>query len=57
MALSNLLRLPIHVYELHTRRLLPGRFQLRESARFGSPRFDAEGARPLCILCADGRLG
>jgi hypothetical protein len=57
VALSNLLRRPVHVYELHTRGFFPRRFELRACARFGSPRFDSCGRDPLCILCADGRWG
>lgn len=56
VALSNVLRQPVHVYELYTRRFFPTRFLLRPAARFGSPKFDSNAKEPLCILCADGRL-
>lgn len=52
IALSNLLRRPIHIYELHPR----GRkeFQFRRVAHYGSPRFDKKEA--LHILSADSRF-
>lgn len=55
VALSNQLRLPVHVYELHTSPVLPRCFQLKESARFGSQMYDGNITKPVCILCADGR--
>lgn len=63
VALCNVLRRPIHVYELtedveeyeseRERRKNPG-FRLRRMACFGSPRFDRK--EPLHILSADSRF-
>lgn len=54
VALSNHLKRPIHVYELHTHGTIRKEFQLKICAKFGSPTFDEK--RPLQILCADGRF-
>ena len=57
VAISNELRLPIHVYELCVTRppfkLFFPTFELRVTACFGSPAFDDN--EPLFILCCDGR--
>lgn len=55
VALANLLRLPIHVYELRSRRAWPRRFELAACAQFGSPLFDEKAKEPIYILCVDGR--
>lgn len=56
VALCNILRRPIHVYELTTQTAKDGRdtFVLRRMACFGSPRFDRREA--LHILSADSRF-
>ena len=57
VALSNHLRIPIHVYKLVTKTRFPWfvpRFELEVCAKFGSPAFDFF-AKPIHILCADGR--
>jgi len=51
VALCNVLRRPIHVYELHS---CQKQFQLRRMACFGSPKFDRR--EPLHILSADSRF-
>jgi hypothetical protein len=51
VALCNVLRRPIHVYELHSNQ---NQFQLRRMACFGSPKFDRR--EPLHILSADSRF-
>jgi hypothetical protein len=53
VALSNYLRMPIHVYELSASGVFFKSFRLKVTALFGSPVFDA--CRPLCVLCCDGR--
>ena len=51
VALCNVLRRPIHVYELHSHQK---EFRLRRMACFGSPKFDRR--EPLHILSADSRF-
>ena len=51
VALCNVLRRPIHVYELHSHQK---QFMLRRMACFGSPKFDRR--EPLHILSADSRF-
>jgi hypothetical protein len=51
VALCNVLRRPIHVYELYSNQK---HFQLRRMACFGSPKFDRR--EPLHILSADSRF-
>lgn len=51
VALCNVLRRPIHVYELHAHKK---QFKLRRMACFGSPKFDRREA--LHILSADSRF-
>ena len=51
VALCNVLRRPIHIYELHVQN---NQFFLRRMACFGSPKFD--GKQALHILSADSRF-
>lgn len=51
VALCNILRRPIHVYELYS---CQKQFKLRRMACFGSPKFDRR--EPLHILSADSRF-
>lgn len=54
VALSNHFKTPIHVYELYSDKTLQEHFQLKITAKFGSPSYDSKP--PLQILCADGRF-
>jgi len=55
VALTSILKRPIHVYELAVDDIeKPKRFVLRRMACFGSPRFDRK--EPLHILSADSRF-
>ena len=54
--LSNVLRIPIHIYELGNAGLFRKYFRLRLTARIGSPLFDHNPLSPICILSADGRF-
>jgi hypothetical protein len=54
VALSNHLKVPIHVYELRVRGFFRRWFELTLTTRFGSPAFD--DTQPLRILYCDGRF-
>jgi hypothetical protein len=54
VALCNLLKRPIHIYELYPYKKNREEFRLRRMACFGSPRFDRKEA--LHILSADSRF-
>lgn len=58
VALANVLKRPIHVYELVSTTADGGvdQFRLRRMACFGSPRFDVRGQDALHILSADSRF-
>ena len=53
VALSNELKVPIHIYELRTRPWFPTAFQLQCTVRFESLHMTTDS--PIHILCADGR--
>ncbi len=55
VCISNVLKRPIHVFELYTRPFSPETFELKICAEFGSPLYDNPLLQPFRILCADGR--
>ena len=53
VAICNYLQRPIYVYELGVKYFFKKCFELKISAKFGSPYYDTRS--PIHILCADGR--